>query len=304
MDWQRIGIICFLSCYLLAWGWEFTRLRGWWKAGWWGSLLTGMSGFIAHTVYLLNRAQQTHLPPLLSSLRDWILVVSWLIVLVTLFFHLLDRESAVGLLSWPVTVLFISASPWVPALGGSATLAHRSWSMLHVSMLALGVMGVLLGFLVSLMYLWQHRRLKHQQFSPEGMHLPNLERLARWNRWLLLFSVPCLTIGMITGFGLAVLRHRQWGETLSWSDPLIVIGLTSWFVMIGLLTWLMTHRHTPGRQMAWLTLWSTGFLLLTTVGSQLAIQVAKLPAVHATPPKGRLVEPHSPVDQAIQETRP
>ena len=42
---------------------------------------------------------------------------------------------------------------------------------------------MLLGLVLSLMYLAQHRRLKNKQSLKTGLTLPSLERLARMNWW-------------------------------------------------------------------------------------------------------------------------
>jgi ABC-type uncharacterized transport system permease subunit len=275
---ERISIVCFLASYVLALGAELTRLRGRLVWGRIATLGISTAGFLAHTLYLLNRAQQTHLPPLLSSLRDWLLVLAWLVVLIYLFVTLLDRDLAVGFVAWPVTVGLIVASNFVPA--GAVASVHRSWAMLHVSLLVLGIAGVVLGFIVSLIYLWQHRRMKHGHPGHGALTLPSLERLARWNRWSLLLSVPLLTFGMIIGIGLTVARRQLAAEEVTWLDPLVLVSGVGWLLMAAVFVWLLSHQRTPGRQVAWLTAWACGFLLFTTLGSQILVRVTRLPSLH------------------------
>jgi ABC-type uncharacterized transport system permease subunit len=291
---ERISVVCFLASYLLALAGELTRLRGWWSRGRLPTMAIATAGFFAHTVYLWNRAQQTHLPPLLSSLRDWLLVLAWLVVLVYLFLTLLDRELAIGFLAWPVTVALIIASNFVPSSGGTMAVAHRNWTMLHVSLLIFGIAAVVLGFVVSLMYLWQHRRLKHHQAAHSGLALPSLERLARWNRWLLLASVPLLTFGMVIGIGLTIVRQALTTDHWSWLDPLVVVSGVGWLLMTAIFIWLLARKRTPGRQIAWLTVWAGGFLLLTTVGSQLLVNWTRWPSVHGAPFPSSPAEPPAP----------
>lgn len=291
---ERISIICFLASYVLALAGELTRLRGWFLSSRLATLAITMAGLFAHTVYLWNRAQQTNLPPLLSSLHDWMLVLAWLVVLVYLFVTLLDRELAIGFLAWPVTVGLIIAAYLMPSTGGDMAVAHRNWAMLHVSLLIFGIAGVVLGFVVSLMYLWQHHRMKHHQAVHSGLALPSLERLARWNRWLLLASVPLLTFGMVIGIGLTIVRQSQATERVSWLDPLVVVSGVCWLIMSALFVWLLAKKRPPGRQIAWLTAWACGFMLLTTVGSQWLVRVTHWPGVHGTSGRLRPAEPHAP----------
>lgn len=120
-----------------------------------------------------------------------------------------------------------------------------------------------------MMYLVQQRRLKHHQLSPEGFGLPSLEKLARLNRWSVIVAVPLLTLGMLTGVGLG-LYAKAGSESIPFNDPVIIGSSVAWLFMFALFLWLMTTRRTTGRQVASLTVWIAGFLLLTLLGLQVA----------------------------------
>jgi len=155
---------------------------------------------------------------------------------------------------------------------------HRGWKMLHASMLVLGTTAILFGFVLSLLYLWQHRRLKHRQMLTSGLTLPSLERLERFNRWSILVSVPLLTFGVASGIGLSVLG-KQDAAPIS-TDPVALGGSVMWILMCGLFAWLLSGKRTPGRQVAWLTAWSCGFLLFMMVGLQVLTELIQLPSPH------------------------
>lgn len=55
-----------------------------------------------------------------------------------------------------------------------------------------------------------------------------------------------------------------------------------WLLMCGLFAWLLTGQRTPGRQVAWLTAWSGGFLLFMMVGLQVLTEVTRMPSLHGT----------------------
>ncbi len=281
----RVSVLCFLASYLLAFGLEWTRFvtRGPW--GRWLTTGVGVAGFVAQTLYLLLRSQQTSLPPLLSSMQDWLLVLAWLMVLVHLFVMLTDRELAQGFIVWPLTIGLIVASQFASTVAGPAGNVHRNWTMLHVGLLIFGMAGVALGFVVSLLYLWQHRRMKRRISSAVGFGLPSLERLARVNRWALLASVPLLTFGMVTGVGLTLARTSETKLADLWFDPIVLASAVCWLLMTGLFIWLVTRKPTAGRQVAWLTAWACGFLLLTTVGAQILTQTLSSGGVHGAPPR-------------------
>ncbi|MBI1346143.1 hypothetical protein GC163_07620 [bacterium] len=278
----RVSVLCFFASYVLAFGLEWTRLVSrhvFWR---WIALTAGAAGLLAQTLYLVVRSQQTDLPPLLSSMQDWLLVLSWLVVVVHLFITIADRELALGFIVWPLALALIGAAQFASPTAGAGVNAHHNWTMLHVASLVLGIVGIVVGFVVSLLYMWQHRRLKHRISATSGMELPSLERLARVNRWSLLIAVPLLTFGMISGVGLALVRNPNISRRSVWLDPLVLVSGVCWVIMAGLFFWLLSRKQNPGKQMAWLTAWACGFLLFTTVGAQILSQAISAPAIHGS----------------------
>lgn len=281
----RVSVLCFFASYLLAFGLEWTRLVSRHVLWRWVALTAGVAGFVAQTIYLISRTQQTTLPPLLSSMQDWLLVLSWLVVLVHLFITIADRELALGFIVWPLALGLVAAAQFVSSSAGVGVNVHRNWTMLHVASLVFGIVGIVIGFAASLMYLWQHRRLKHRITASSGLELPSLERLARVNRWSLLIAVPLLTFGMMTGVGLSLVRHPEISRRSVWLDPVVLVSGVCWIIMAGMFVWLLSRKQNPGKQMAWLTAWACGFLLLTTVGAQILSKAISAPAVHGSAPK-------------------
>src|SRR5258708_34722774 len=92
----HVTVVCFLASYLVALALELGRLLGRSRVSRFVMLGFGLAGFVAHTLYLLNRSQETHLPPLLASTHDWMLVLAWLLVLFYLFLTLVRSERALG----------------------------------------------------------------------------------------------------------------------------------------------------------------------------------------------------------------
>ena len=276
----NVNLSCFLLSYLVAFGLDVARLRS--KLAWsrWVAILFGGAGLLAHTLYLLLRSSQSQLPPLLSSAHDWLLVLAWLAVLTHLFVSLLDATIASGLVVWPIVLALVGASYLVTSSQSQVLDFHRGWKMLHAAMLVLGTATILLGLVLSLLYLWQHRRLKGGQMRNSGLTLPSLERLERFNRWSILVSVPFLTFGVATGVLLSFLNDDD--ARLAWADPVVLGGSVMWLLMCGLFAWLLTGQRTPGRQVAWLTAWSGGFLLFMKVGLQVLTEVTRMPSLHGT----------------------
>jgi hypothetical protein len=269
LDLSRVGVVCFLAMYVIACVLEWLRLRGRSSVLRFTTLGCGGVGLIAHTAYIFARSSTTQLPPLLSSSHDWLLVLAWLAVFAYLFLSILDWDLAIGMFLLPIVILLIGATYFV-----SDTANHRldslyGWKLLHASLLVLGMLGVLVGFVLAIMYLVQQWRLRHRQTALEGFGIPSLEKLARLNRWSVMIAVPLLTLGMGTGVGLGIYSRRS-SEAVQFADPVIIGSGIAWLVMFVLFVWLMTTRRTAGRQVASLTMWAAGFLLMTLVGLQVA----------------------------------
>ena len=275
----KTSVVCFLASYGCAFACELSQLKWRHAFGRVVALLFAAAGLLAHTFFLLQRSRQADLPPLLSSAQDWLLVLAWIVVLVYLFVSLADGELATGLVVWPIVLSLVISSQFVSSSSNDFSNHHRNWAMLHASTLVLGTAGVLQGFVLSLLYLWQHRRLKHRQMVNSAVKLPNLERIERWNLWSILAAVPLLTIGVVSGFGLSIFAKGT-NLPMTWTDPVVIGGAITWTLMGVLFVWLLMRKRTPGKQMALLTAWSCGFLLVTLVGLQMLTAAVGLRSIH------------------------
>ena len=267
----HVTVFCFLASYLVAFALEACRLLGRSRISRFVMLGFGVAGFLAHTLYLLNRSQETHLPPLLASTHDWMLVLAWVLALFYLVLALVQKDLAVGMFALPVVLLLVTSAYFLnhePNTLINAERDRRHWGMLHASFLLFGVAAGAAGFLSGLMYLIQHRRLKTRHGEISGLKMPSLARLAQVNRWSVLVAFLMLTLGFATGIILAFALPGG-GSSVRLADPAVVASAAVWLILAGLFFKLLSHRAPSGRQVAWLTLCGCGFLLLTLVGLQL-----------------------------------
>lgn len=271
---SNVTVFCFMASYLVALGLELARfLRI--KSRYLRPLifLFSSAGLVAQTAYIFNRARQTQLPPLLSSTHDWLVVFSWLLVAIFLFINLIDEELSIGLFLFPLVLALVVSSYFVDDVTNPLVQpAIRSWVLLHASLLVLGGVGIALCFVVSAMYLIQHRRLKQKQNFSEGFNLPSLAKLARLNRWALMISAPLLTIGMGIGIGLGV-YVRKGAQAISFLDPVIIVYEIVWAAMMISVIFILRKKQPNQKHIAQLTIWTGGLLLLTVIGIQILSNV-------------------------------
>ena len=143
----------------------------------------------------------------------------------------------------------------------STSDATRIWGMLHGISLLLGTVSVLLGFATGLMYLLQSRRLKKKMSPDKGLKLPPLEWLGRANEKSLLWSACWLTIGLLAGIVLNLVKNEA---GLPWSDPTVWMSglLFGWLVLVTIFS--LTYKPARmGRKVAYLTVANFVILALT-----------------------------------------
>ncbi|MEZ6056008.1 MAG: cytochrome c biogenesis protein CcsA [Planctomycetaceae bacterium] len=258
---QHVTWVCFFASFSVALLLELTQLLWPSRASRWGAIGFLSGGFLAQTAYLVYRSKDSQLPPLLGSTHDWLLVLAWLAVLMLLAVMLSDRNSGVGMFVLPAIVVLVISARYVSETRPPGVTDIPHWAMVHAATLVLGVAGIVVAFLLSLMYLVQHRRLKQKQTESVGLRLFSLERLGRWNWWAIVLSVPLLTVGMGVGVFLSV-RSQSTESPVNLGQFSFALAGLLWLGVMVLFGRLVTaKRHASGRGLAWRTLWACGFLL-------------------------------------------
>lgn len=276
-QWDKVSLACFFSSYLVALGFEAAQLLKKQSASHWLALVFAGAGLIAQTIYLIVRSRTAGMPPLLSSTHDWLLVLAWLLVLLYLFVELIDRNVSLGIFTLPAVLILVGVSRFVSDTPNPALGRLRGLGMFHAAMLLLGMAGVFVGFVMSMMYLVQHRRLKHKRGEPGGLHLLSLETLSRVNWWSVILSAPLLTIGMGTGVWLTFLSTGTDTPVDLGRWQFVVSGIV-WLAISALFVWLLAVRRASGKVVAWRTMWACGFLIATLM----LLQIFSGGGIHGT----------------------
>ncbi len=272
---HNVSLICFLCSYLVALALELTQFVRRTTAARIGTLLFGVAGFVAHTTYLLGRSQLHDLPPLLSSTYDWMLVSAWLAMALYLGVQLWSPKLSLGIFAIPIVLMLIGVAPFTSRVPIPQVSQMRWWSMLHASLWSIGILGILLACLASLMYLVQHYRLKSKQVELPALHLLSLERLSRINWWLVVVSVPLQTLGMATGLWMIYLSKK--GEhPVDLLSSTVVINAVMWVVMALLFGWMLGAKNPTGRLVAFRTILGCLFMVLTL----LAMKIGSADIIH------------------------
>jgi ABC-type transport system involved in cytochrome c biogenesis permease subunit len=240
---DRVTIVCFLASYALALALELVhqvcprpvvRLLG---------LISGAAGLTAHTIFLTLQS-----PPLIAQ-YGWMLYLAWILAIFYLAGSLHHRRQAWGVFVLPLILALVglgaafgrpaSASPGEPP-----PALQEVWGPLHGWLVFLAAVGVCIGFLASLMYLFQARRLRFKVLPGQGLRLLSLERLEAMNRRAINLAFPLLTAGLLLGT-LIMFHERLPG----WTDPRVLSAVVLWLAFAVLL-YLRYGYHLRGRQVA------------------------------------------------------
>jgi ABC-type transport system involved in cytochrome c biogenesis permease subunit len=251
---ERVNVVCLLASYGLALALELLhpfRPRPLLRLL---ALACGAAGLTAQTLFLAVRR-----PPL-SGAFGWMLFLSWILAIFYLAGSLHHRRQAWGVFVLPLVLGLVGlglafGDPGAASTGGAPVSLEDVWGPLHALLLFLAAVGVCVGFLASLMYLFQARRLRAKVVPGHGLRLLSLERLEAMNRRAINLAFPLLTAGLLLG----VLIMLQ-ADLRGWADPRVRGAGVLWLTFAVLLV-LRYGRHLRGRQVA-LGMILTFFLLV------------------------------------------
>ena len=271
MPFDGITRFCFAASYALTLGLELLQLV--WPRPVQRLLATGFAcaGLLAHTLFLLMRR-----PPLASQFGS-LLLLSWILAVFYLYGSIHYRKLAWGVFVMPVVLGLVVLTSFVPAerdpqstfFPALDSLRGESfWRFLHGLLLLLAAVGVCIGFMASVMYLVQARRLRAKVMPGQGIRLLSLERLEEMNRRAINLAFPLLTGGVLAGAALMLDRADQ---LHGWTDPKVLGGMALWLVF-ALVLYLRYGVHLRGRRLAQLTIMAFVLMLFTLAASHGMVQ--------------------------------
>jgi hypothetical protein len=263
---QNIHHYCIGLSYLCAFLLELARLI--WPAKAWrvAGLVFGAAGLFAHTAYLLVHQPSPAEPSGSVLLLAWVLALFY-------FYGNVHRHAKQA---WAVFVLpviiglvatsraLLTAKPEPGAADATAWFAgDRFWGSIHGVLILCAAVGVSVGFLASVMYLIQARRLRKKVAPGTVVPMLSLERLEGMNRHALNYAFPLLTAGLLVG---AILLQHGHSLGDNWLSLKVLSTAGLWLVFLVLL-YLRYGAHVPARRLATLSIASFALLLVALVAS-------------------------------------
>jgi cytochrome c-type biogenesis protein CcsB len=204
------------------------------------SLIIGSNSLLSLTL-IFRWINEGYFP--LSNLYESLIFLCWGISLIQLILESKTKSRVVGAILTPI-LFFIcgfssltlpvemqKALPLVPSL-------QSNWLMMHVSMMMISYAILIIGSLLSILYLTLSifQKVKTEIVLTEGLEVKKLipiqsnsknsilETLDTWSYRVIGLGFPFLTIGIISG---AVWANEAWGSYWSW-DPKETWALITW----------------------------------------------------------------------------
>jgi cytochrome c-type biogenesis protein CcsB len=220
-------------------------------------------GLVLHAAaFLIPAAKTMRLP--VTDVRTALSFFALLVTGAFFFVYLRYRITALGLFMLPLVFVLTLISGLRAEDSLRAAGFGTRWLLVHTASIFLGYTGFFLTFVAAVMYLIQERELKSKRPKAFYYRLPSLEVCEELYYRSLVFGLPFLSLGILTGF---VWASRTWKGP--WElDPKIVASLLTWLIYLILFSTRLSGSWR-GRRAAYVAIFAFVAVMMTFVGVSL-----------------------------------
>jgi cytochrome c-type biogenesis protein CcsB len=235
-------------------------------------------GLLLHAAALGTEAAEIHRLPV-TDVRSALSFFSFLATLAFFFVYLRYRITALGLFMLPLVFVLTLISALHPQRPFANPAFRGGWLLIHIASIFLGYTAFLLTFVAAIMYLFQERELKSKRPRALYYRLPSLEVCDELYSRSLVFGLPFLSLGILTGF---VWASRTWKGPWEF-DPKVLASLATWLVYLVLFSTRLSGAWR-GRRSAYLAIFGFIAMMVTFLGiSVLSGQHGYIPQLGSLP---------------------
>lgn len=218
------------------------------------------AGLVLHASSLIVRAIHLDRLPVID-VQSALSFFAFLVTLAFFLAYLRYRIKVLGLFMLPLVFVLTLFSAIKPGPSFKSIAFRSGWLMVHISCIMIGYVGFFLTFVAAVMYLIQERQLKSKNPRASYYRLPSLEVCDQLYFRSLMFGLPFLTLGILTGF---VWAARMWHGP--WElDPKILAALITWLIYLFLFSARLSGSW-PGRLSAYVAIFGFAAIMVTFVG--------------------------------------
>lgn len=233
-------------------------------------LVTGLVSLavVLEAVLLILRTVALKAIPL-TGVFESMIVLSLVFGLIYLFFSLAIRQVWFSsVMVWAILAMVLLAGAVAePAAELDAAVASP-WAIVHAIAMILGGAALTLAAASAFLYLLGRRKLKRKEIMQVLGRVPNVERLERMNLFGVRAGFVLITIGLVTGLGLAFTKSLalEIGMAEWMADAKIVMIMVVWLLLAAVLAMRFALSLRP-KTTARITIVSFVLILFAMVGT-------------------------------------
>ncbi|MFC1735608.1 inner membrane protein YpjD [Candidatus Hydrogenedentota bacterium] len=232
------------------------------------SRVCATAGILFFTSFLVSRGFRHGGLPLTTS-AEVLSFAAWSIWVCYFVSRVDDAEGGTGPLCLVPALVFACAA--VPGLSGRAGEIPEFFSkplfVVHVVPAFLGYGAFAVGFVSSMVYLFQEKQLKNKSLGALTSRLPSLECLEASNYRMISWGFVLFTISLACGIVLAI-STDIWADTAWKSDPKIAASCLTWFIY-AVLFFVRRSGSLRGRLVACISIAGFVLVMISFVGIRL-----------------------------------
>jgi ABC-type uncharacterized transport system permease subunit len=248
----------FVGCLqLLAGGEKYKRL-----------LLPFVSmAVVLEAVILIFRAVAIKAVPL-TGLFESMIVLTIVFGLIYLFFSIAIQQVWFGsVMVWAICAMVLMAGAVAKPASEPHTVAATPWAIAHGIAMVLGGAAVTFATACACLYLLGIRKLKRKEVMQVLGRVPNIENLERLNLFGIRGGFVLISIGLISGLGLAAMRLATLGISIfEWlTDGKVICIIAAW-ILLGMVLVLNRLLLLKGKARAYITIAAFVLVLFAILG--------------------------------------
>ncbi len=217
-------------------------------------------GLGLHGGSLVVRAVNLHRLPVID-VQSTLSFFGFLITLAFFLAYLRYRINVLGIFMLPLVFVLTLISALRPGPSFQSVAFRSGWLMVHIACVLVGYVGFFLTFIGAVLFLIQEKRLKSKSQQRPYFRLPSLEVCDEIYGRSLMFGLPFLTVGILSGFFWAMrMWHGPWEL-----DPKILAALITWLIYLFLFS-VRISGSWPGRKSAYVAILGFAIIMVTFIG--------------------------------------
>ena len=220
-------------------------------------------GLWLHAAAFAASVAATHRVPV-ADVRSALSFFAFLVTVAFFFAYVRYRIAALGIFMLPLVFVLTFVSALRPEDSFRSPAFRGGWLLVHIATIFLGYTGFFLTFVAAVMYLIQERDLKSKRPRAFYYRLPSLDVCDELYYRSLVFGLPFLSVGILTGF---VWASQTWKGP--WElDPKILASLVTWLIYLTLFSTRLSGSWR-GRRAAYVAIVGFAAVMVTFLGVSL-----------------------------------